>query len=80
MYKKALDILKTYPAALEVSKAALGITGAPPFKNWLVEEKVYLQSLKKEPPEETLAMEYHQRLTHLWHCECVSLFDVSHLF
>ncbi|KZP27026.1 hypothetical protein FIBSPDRAFT_909065 [Athelia psychrophila] len=74
MYKKALDILKNYPVALELSKKALGITGAPPFKDWLVEEKTYLQSLKKEPPQETLAMEYHQRLTHLWHCEYGSLF------
>ncbi|KZP13689.1 hypothetical protein FIBSPDRAFT_913015 [Athelia psychrophila] len=69
MYKKALGILKDYPAALVLSKAALGITGTPPFKDWLVEEKSYLQSLKKEPPQETLAMEYHQRVTHLWHCD-----------
>ncbi|KAF7979474.1 hypothetical protein HWV62_42299 [Athelia sp. TMB] len=69
MYKKALDILKHYPAALEISKAALGIAGESPFESWLAEEKVYLQGLKKEPPQETLTMEYYQRLTHLWHCE-----------
>ncbi|KAF7972009.1 hypothetical protein HWV62_19299 [Athelia sp. TMB] len=69
MYKKALHILDKYPAALEVSKAALGITGASPFKGWLAEEKQYLQGLKSEPPQETLAMEYYQRLTHLWHCD-----------
>ncbi|KAF7968552.1 hypothetical protein HWV62_30137 [Athelia sp. TMB] len=69
MYKKALHILDTYPAALEVSKAALGISGTSPFKDWLAEEKEYLLGLKREPPQETLAMEYHQRLTHLWHCE-----------
>lgn len=80
MYKKSLDIIENYPAALEVSKAALGITGPPPFKDWLVEEKAYLQGLKKEPPQETLAMEYHQRLTHLWHCEYVFLFNPSSPF
>ncbi|KAF7979794.1 hypothetical protein HWV62_40842 [Athelia sp. TMB] len=69
MYKKALDILKHYPAALEISKAALGIAGESPFESWLAEEKEYLRGLKKEPPQETLTMEYHQRLTHLWHCE-----------
>ncbi|KAF7964555.1 hypothetical protein HWV62_5700 [Athelia sp. TMB] len=69
MYKKALDILDHYPAALEVSKASLGIVGTSPFAGWLAEEKEYLQSLKKEPAQESLTMEYYQRLTHLGHCE-----------
>ena len=69
MYEKALNILDHYPAALEVSKASLGIVGTSPFPGWLAEEKEYLQSLKKEPAQESLTMEYYQRLTHLGHCE-----------
>lgn len=32
------------------------------FKHWLEEEKVYLQSLTQEPEDETLHMEYWQKL------------------
>ncbi|KAI5993200.1 hypothetical protein EDD15DRAFT_2142135, partial [Pisolithus albus] len=32
------------------------------FQRWLEEEKKYLESLSHEPPEETLHMEYWQRL------------------
>lgn len=71
MYKKALEILKKTPAALELSMKTLGIEGTTPFKGWLLEETKYLEELSKEPPQETLQMEYCQRLKHLWNCECV---------
>ncbi|KZP11838.1 hypothetical protein FIBSPDRAFT_913520 [Athelia psychrophila] len=71
MYKKALDILNTNPTALELSKATLGITGPAPFERWLREERHYLQSLQREPPEETLQLEYHTRLQHLWDCDAL---------
>lgn len=75
MYKKALEILKDTPAALEISKQQLGISGMDGImEQWLLEEKVYLQNLEKEPPEETLQMEYHQRLRHLWQCKSVPPF------
>ncbi|KZP09666.1 hypothetical protein FIBSPDRAFT_914038 [Athelia psychrophila] len=69
MYKKAHEILKDTPAALEISKQQLGIAGMDGImEQWLLEEKAYLQNLEKEPPEETLQMEYYQRLMHLWQC------------
>ena len=72
-YSQALDILKDGKKALELSKAKLGIVGQEGiFEQWLVEEKRYLESLAKEPPQETLQMEYCQRLTHLWQCEYVA--------
>ncbi|KZP06663.1 hypothetical protein FIBSPDRAFT_764032 [Athelia psychrophila] len=71
MYKKALDILEKNPDALEISKAALGITGTSPFEGWRLEETEYLQGLQKEPPQETLYMEYYQRLNHLSHCDAL---------
>ncbi|KZP03987.1 hypothetical protein FIBSPDRAFT_968521 [Athelia psychrophila] len=67
MYKKALEILKDTPAALEISNQQLGIAGMDGImEQWLLEEKAYLHNLEKEPPEETLQMEYYQRLAHLW--------------
>ena len=35
------------------------------LEEWLAEEKVYLQSLRHEPLEETLKMEYLHRLVKL---------------
>ena len=35
------------------------------FSTWLLEEKAYLQSLKQEPLEETMQIEYYQRLVTL---------------
>ncbi|KAG6843747.1 hypothetical protein H0H87_001002, partial [Tephrocybe sp. NHM501043] len=41
------------------------IAGPKVFTQWLEEEKVYLQSLNKEPEEETLKMDYYQQLVNL---------------
>lgn len=68
-YKQALSILHETPRALEVTKADLGITGDTIFEEWLAEERVYLEGLKKEPPVETTQMEYYQRLINLWNSE-----------
>ncbi|KZP28301.1 hypothetical protein FIBSPDRAFT_908692 [Athelia psychrophila] len=70
MYKKSLEILRKTPAALELSMKTLGIEGLP-FKEWLLEETRYLEELAKEPPQETLQMEYCQRLKYLWNCEAL---------
>jgi hypothetical protein len=48
---------------------AAGITDATIFFSWLVEEKVYLQGLSKEPPEETLQMDYYRKLIALRDCK-----------
>lgn len=43
----------------------MGISDVGVFEAWLDEEKVYLQGLKTEPEEETLQMEYYQKLINL---------------
>jgi hypothetical protein len=43
----------------------LGITDESVFETWLDEERAYLQGLQKEPEEETLQMEYWQKLVDL---------------
>lgn len=45
--------------------AMLGIADRSVFATWLEEERVYLQGLVKEPSEETLEMEYYQKLVNL---------------
>jgi replication fork clamp-binding protein CrfC len=45
--------------------AEQGIESEATFNSWLAEEKAYLHSLTKEPIQETLEMEYYQRLVNL---------------
>jgi hypothetical protein len=45
--------------------AEQGIESEATFNSWLAEEKTYLLSLTKEPIQETLEMEYYQRLVNL---------------
>ncbi|KAK0477652.1 hypothetical protein IW261DRAFT_1551930 [Armillaria novae-zelandiae] len=54
-----LKIIKTYPA-LQKSMCELGIEDEKEFDLWLKE--VYLSGLQREPPEETVEMEYFSRL------------------
>ena len=60
-YCQALDILKGGPA-LEKAMLDQGIEGTDTFQAWLAEECNYLKSLAKEPLQETLEMEYLQKL------------------
>lgn len=39
------------------------------FEEWLEREKTYLQTLSKEPLEETMEMEYYQKLVNLQDAE-----------
>jgi hypothetical protein len=50
---------------------AAGITDAKVFFDWLQEEREYLQGLSKEPPQETLQMDYHQKLVALRDCQAI---------
>ena len=45
------------------------------FDKWLEEEKTYLEGLTREPEEETLQVEYYQRLLALWSSERVFLYS-----
>lgn len=64
-YKQALDIIKTGPPALAKAMADLRISDDSVFETWLKEEREYLRGLRKEPEEETLQMEYWQKLVNL---------------
>jgi hypothetical protein len=54
----------------------LGITDDRVFEMWIQEERMYLQGLKKEPVDETLQMEYYQKLINLWASKSVFHIDV----
>lgn len=45
--------------------ADLQITDAAIFEQWREEERAYLQGLSQEPLQETLEMEYYQKLVNL---------------
>ncbi|KAK0499109.1 hypothetical protein EDD18DRAFT_1308436 [Armillaria luteobubalina] len=60
-YRQALEIVETYPA-LQKSMRELGVEDENEFNLWLKEEEVYLSGLQREPPEETVEMEYFSRL------------------
>ncbi|KAJ7915783.1 hypothetical protein B0H13DRAFT_2231808 [Mycena leptocephala] len=63
-YRRALQILRT-EGQLRETMAALGVESRSVFETWLEKEKEYLESLTKEPEEETLQMEYYQKLVSL---------------
>jgi hypothetical protein len=63
-YKQALSILDLR-TALEKTMKNLGIQDEAVFEQWLEEEHKYLSGLSKEPLEETLQMEYYQKLVNL---------------
>jgi hypothetical protein len=69
-YKQALSILDSRPA-LEKSMKNLGVETEAAFEGWLEEEYAYLSGLLKEPLEETLQMEYYQKLVSLEDSEYV---------
>ena len=64
-YKQALGILTEGKSILPGLMRDLGIVNTAIFETWLREEKAYLEALCHEPEEETLAMEYWQRLVKL---------------
>ncbi|KAI6138184.1 hypothetical protein BKA82DRAFT_4333280 [Pisolithus tinctorius] len=64
-YKQALDLLSNGRLTLERLMRELGVSDPDTFKLWLDEEREYLGSLLREPVEETLQMEYWQRLVNL---------------
>jgi hypothetical protein len=50
---------------LHETMASLGVETCLVFETWLEKEKMYLNSLMKEPAQETLQMEYYQKLVNL---------------
>ncbi|SJL17576.1 uncharacterized protein ARMOST_21128 [Armillaria ostoyae] len=64
-YRQALDILQERPI-LEDSMKQLEIQDESVFDSWLKEEEEYLAKLSKEPPQETLEMEYFTALLEMY--------------
>jgi hypothetical protein len=69
-YREALKIVKDYPAQLKKIQDTNGISDDD-FACYLGTEKLYLQGLRKEPPEETLQFEYVEALDLLRQHRCV---------
>ncbi|KAJ7748011.1 hypothetical protein B0H14DRAFT_3897197 [Mycena olivaceomarginata] len=63
-YPRALKIKQTLPL-LGGTMVLMGVASRSVFETWLEKEKGYLASLLKEPAEETLQMEYYQKLVNL---------------
>ncbi|KAI6012001.1 hypothetical protein BKA83DRAFT_4466554 [Pisolithus microcarpus] len=64
-YKQAVRIIQEGKSALLRLMDEIGITDASVFSAWLLEEKEYLTACSHEPKEETLQMEYWQKLVNL---------------
>jgi hypothetical protein len=69
-YRRALEIKSTH-ATLHQSMRELGVQSRDEFETWRMKEKVHLRSLSKEPEQETLEMEYFQKLVNLMDAEYV---------
>ncbi|KAJ7727652.1 hypothetical protein DFH07DRAFT_871547 [Mycena maculata] len=63
-YRRALGIKATY-ATLRQSMRELGVQSRSEFETWRAKERGHLRSLSKEPEQETLEMEYFQKLVNL---------------
>jgi hypothetical protein len=75
-YKQAWQIINETPEVLMQMLKDLGITDDRVFEMRIQEERTYLQGLKKELVDETLQMEYYQRLVNLWASKSVFHIDV----
>ncbi|KAH7904826.1 hypothetical protein BJ138DRAFT_1119044 [Hygrophoropsis aurantiaca] len=64
-YKQAINIASDGNMVLTQLMQELGVSDRQVFEQWLEEEKTYLQQLRSEPEEETLQMEYLQKLVNL---------------
>ncbi|KAJ6456531.1 hypothetical protein C8R45DRAFT_943716 [Mycena sanguinolenta] len=78
-YRQALTILKT-EAPLRAWMCQEGVEGVHQFHQWLAEEKTYLDGLKNAPKtnDETLEMEYVQRLVNLSASEYMKVFRAKY--
>ena len=63
-YKQAIGILNG-EAAFVNQMQDQGIANTSVFQDWLAKEKTYLRALSWEPLQESLAMEYWQKLVNL---------------
>ncbi|KAG6826234.1 hypothetical protein H0H92_000618 [Tricholoma furcatifolium] len=64
-YRQALELLAGHEA-LQKTMLDNNIPSTDVFFQWLAEERAYLTSLKSEPVQETLEMEYYQKLVNFY--------------
>lgn len=76
-YRRALEIKATHNALLDAMRD-LGVESREVFETWLEKEKAHLRTLSKEPVEETLEMEYYQKLVNMREAECVPFPSFAH--
>ncbi|KAJ6586510.1 hypothetical protein DFH09DRAFT_1245702 [Mycena vulgaris] len=69
-YRRALEIRATHDVLRE-SMRELGVQSRDEFEEWRAKERAHLRTLSKEPEEETLEMEYFQKLVNLGDAECI---------
>ncbi|KAJ7711407.1 hypothetical protein DFH07DRAFT_1021509 [Mycena maculata] len=67
-YRHALEVKATY-STLRTAMQELGVESRDVFETWRAKEKAHLLTLSKEPSEETLEMEYYQKLVNLMDVE-----------
>ncbi|KAJ6476961.1 hypothetical protein C8R45DRAFT_1158132 [Mycena sanguinolenta] len=70
-YRHALAVLAEAPVLARLMSELDGATPAT-LEGWLKAEREYLCSLRKEPEEETLQMEYYQALVNFYDAKYVS--------
>lgn len=63
-YRQALEVIAQQPQIQE-SMRRLQIRDEAIFMHWLDEERNYLKNLSREPPQETLEIDYYLRLCEL---------------
>jgi hypothetical protein len=63
-YKQALNILNGEAAFVKQMRDQ-NIANTSVFQDWLAKEKTYLEGLSREPLQESLTMEYWQKLVNL---------------
>jgi hypothetical protein len=73
-YKQALDILYDGQTVLPRLMQELGVTDESELEVWLENECAYLLSCTHEPEQETLQMEYWQKLVNLSASKYVPIF------
>ncbi|KAJ7871910.1 hypothetical protein B0H13DRAFT_2236318 [Mycena leptocephala] len=72
-YRRALEIKATH-TSLHDAMRELSVHSRDEFEAWRAKEKAHLRTLSKELPEETLEMEYYQKLVNLQDAEYVPPF------
>ncbi|KAJ7902392.1 hypothetical protein B0H13DRAFT_2274934 [Mycena leptocephala] len=63
-YRRALKIKATYQTLRDTMRE-LRVASRAEFEGWLAKEKAHLRTLSNEPLQETLEMEYYQKLVNL---------------